>query len=195
MACCGAGVVCLVLILCCAVQSLAKDYTVGESSGWAIGMDYSTWTSGKTFTVGDTLVFNYISGHSVDQVSASDYSTCTVGNAIKTDSSGATNFPLKTAGTYYFICGVPGHCGSGMKVAVTVAAAAGGATPTTPSGTPPSTTTTTTSPATPTTTPTTTPRTYTDSSSSGTLSPFVAMMISLVAFFKFVSQFFDSCLV
>ncbi|GFY85871.1 hypothetical protein Acr_04g0006090 [Actinidia rufa] len=119
---------------------LAKDYTVGESSGWAVGMDYSTWTSGKTFTVGDTLC-------------ASDYSTCTVGNAIKTDSSGATNFPLKTAGTYYFICGVPGHCGSGMKVAVTVAAAAGGASPTTPSGTPPSSTTTTTSPATPTTTP------------------------------------------
>ncbi|PSR99855.1 Blue copper protein [Actinidia chinensis var. chinensis] len=185
MACYGAGVVCLVLILCSAVPSLATDYTVGESSGWAMGTDYSTWTSGKTFTVGDSLVFNYASGHTVDLVSGSDYSTCTVGNAIKTDSSGATTFPLKTAGTYYFICGVSGHCGSGMKLKLTVAAAAGEATPTTPAGTP-SPTTTTTSPTTPTTTTTTTPRTYTDASSSGTLSPFVAMIITLVVFFKFV---------
>jgi hypothetical protein len=37
------------------VPILAKDHTVGDSSGWAIGMDYSTWTSGKTFSVGDSL--------------------------------------------------------------------------------------------------------------------------------------------
>jgi hypothetical protein len=37
------------------VPSLATVYTVGDSSGWTIGTDYSTWTSGKTFAVGDSL--------------------------------------------------------------------------------------------------------------------------------------------
>jgi hypothetical protein len=80
----------------------------------------------------------------VDEVRASDYSTCTTGNAITSDSSGATTIALKTAGTHYFICGVPGHCGSGMKVAVTVAAAGSSTSPS--SGTP-SSDGTTTSPA------------------------------------------------
>ncbi|KAF9687351.1 hypothetical protein SADUNF_Sadunf02G0084600 [Salix dunnii] len=124
------SVFCVILVvLCMAVPILAKGHTVGDSSGWAIGMDYSTWTSGKTFSVGDSLVFNYGGGHTVDEVSASDYSTCTTGNAITSDSSGATTITLKTAGTHYFICGVPGHCGSGMKLAVTVAAAGSSTTP------------------------------------------------------------------
>jgi hypothetical protein len=45
----------ILVVLCTVVPILAKDYTVGDSSGWAIGMDYSTWTSGKTFSVGDSL--------------------------------------------------------------------------------------------------------------------------------------------
>ena len=65
-------------------------------------------------------VFNYGSGHTVDEVSGSDYNTCTVGNSIKTDNSGTTTLLLNTAGTHYYICGVIGHCGSGMKLAVTV---------------------------------------------------------------------------
>lgn len=45
----------ILVVLCTVVPILAKDHTVGDSSGWAIGMDYSTWTSGKTFSVGDSL--------------------------------------------------------------------------------------------------------------------------------------------
>ncbi|KAH7849958.1 hypothetical protein Vadar_025636 [Vaccinium darrowii] len=182
----GAGVVWVVLVLCSAVvPCLATVYTVGDSSGWAMGVDYSTWTSGKTFTVGDSLVFNYGSGHTVDEVSGSDYNSCTVGNAINTDSSGATTASLKTAGAHYFICGVTGHCGNGMKLSVTVTSAAasgGGTTPTTPSTTP------STTPTTPTTTTTTTPSTTTTTASSAacSLSPFVAMLITCVTFFKFV---------
>lgn len=71
-------------------------------------------------------MFNFASGHTADEVSASDYSTCTTGNAITSDSSGATTIPLKTAGKHYFICGVVGHCGSGMKLQVTVAAGSSG---------------------------------------------------------------------
>ncbi|KAJ6730311.1 BLUE COPPER PROTEIN-LIKE [Salix viminalis] len=149
------SVFCVILVvLCTVVPILGKGHTVGGSSGWAIGMDYSTWTSGKTFSVGDTLVFNYGGGHTVDEVSASDYRKCTTGNAITSDSSGATTVALKTAGTHYFICGVPGHCGGGMKLAVTVAAAGSSTKPSsseTPSSggttTSPASGTTTTSPA------------------------------------------------
>ncbi|MBA0775739.1 hypothetical protein Gotri_010852, partial [Gossypium trilobum] len=90
MASLSVGVACVLLVLCMVVPSLAAVYTVGDTSGWTTGIDYSTWTQGKTFKVGDTLV---------DEVSSSDYSTCTVGNAIRSDNSGSTTVTLKAAGT------------------------------------------------------------------------------------------------
>jgi hypothetical protein len=52
----NAWIVCaLVLLLCMIVPSLATVHTIGDSGGWTLGVDYSTWTSGKTFVVGDSL--------------------------------------------------------------------------------------------------------------------------------------------
>ncbi|XP_055834370.1 blue copper protein-like [Solanum dulcamara] len=171
------------LFMCCVAPSLAKVHTVGDSAGWGLSVDYGTWASGTTFNVGDSLVFNYPSGHTVDEVSSSDYSSCTAGNSISSDSSGATTIPLKTPGTHYFICGVMGHCSGGMKLAVTVAAAAGGggggSTTPSPDTTTPSTGTTTPKPDT-TTTSTRHP------SASVTLSPFIPLLISgAVAIFSY----------
>ena len=45
----------LVLLAAVAAPAHAKDYTVGDSSGWTSGVDYTTWASGKTFAVGDNL--------------------------------------------------------------------------------------------------------------------------------------------
>ena len=45
----------LVLIAAVAAPAHAKDYTVGDSSGWTSGVDYTTWASGKAFAVGDNL--------------------------------------------------------------------------------------------------------------------------------------------
>ncbi|XVE60538.1 hypothetical protein DITRI_Ditri05aG0136900 [Diplodiscus trichospermus] len=157
------GMVCLLLTLCMVVPSLATVYTVGDTSGWTLGVDYSTWTKGKTFKVGDSLVFNYPTSHTVDEVSSSDYSTCTVGNAITTDNSGSTTVALKTAGTHYFICGVVSHCGNGMKLAVKVESG---------SSTTPSTATTASN--------------VPESSSSWSLSPFVAFVTTWVALFVMV---------
>jgi hypothetical protein len=33
----------------------AKEYLVGGSEGWATGVDYNSWVSSNTFSVGDTL--------------------------------------------------------------------------------------------------------------------------------------------
>ncbi|CAK9163577.1 unnamed protein product [Ilex paraguariensis] len=189
MAISGGGLVCLMAILCSAVPCLATVYTVGDAGGWALGSDYTSWTTGKTFSIGDSLVFNYVSGHTLDEVSASDYKTCTVGNSISTDNSGSTTVSLNTAGTHYFICGVIGHCGSGMKLAVTVTGGGGGGATTSPSGTSPTLpSSSTTSPAPPTNT-LCTPSIYSTVpgfSSSRTLSPFMAVVITFVVMFKLV---------
>ncbi|KAJ7965753.1 Blue copper protein [Quillaja saponaria] len=178
MASSNALVLGVIVIINMALPSLATVYTVGDTSGWTIGVDYSTWTSGQTFVVGDSLVFNYGGGHTVDEVSSSDYKTCTVGNSLSTDSSGATTIALKTAGSHYYLCNVIGHCGNGMKLAVDVKAAGSTTTPSaTPSTTPssdkgsPSNSNTT---ATTTNTPSTT---TVDNSSGTTLLPIVAALI------------------
>nr|ACJ85992.1 unknown [Medicago truncatula] len=165
------------LVINVAVPTLATVHTVGDKSGWAIGSDYNTWASDKTFAVGDSLVFNYGAGHTVDEVKESDYKSCTTGNSISTDSSGPTTIPLKKAGTHYFICAVPGHCTGGMKLSVKVkasssASSAPSATPSpsgkgSPSDGTPAATTTTTTPSTQ------------SASSSTSISPIVALFFTV----------------
>ncbi|KAF3320723.1 blue copper protein-like protein [Carex littledalei] len=149
MACQSSLALGLLLLVSCVSWSSATDYTVGDSSGWATGVDYTTWASGKTFNTGDTLTFNYGSGtHTVDEVSSSDYSSCSSSNAVSSDSSGTTTITLKKAGTHYFICSISGHCSNGMKLSVTVAAAASPSTPSSPTTPSPSTSPGTTTPST-----------------------------------------------
>ncbi|TKW40665.1 hypothetical protein SEVIR_1G260500v4 [Setaria viridis] len=154
----------LVLLAVAAAPAYATDYVVGGSSGWTSGVDYTTWAKGKTFSVGDNLVFQYSAMHTVAEVSSADYSACSASNSLQSYSDQNTKIALTAPGTRYFICGTPGHCSGGMKVAVTVAAADATApaassppatTPAAPGSdddTPPETTTT---PSTPTTAPTT----------------------------------------
>ncbi|WVZ73554.1 hypothetical protein U9M48_021845 [Paspalum notatum var. saurae] len=151
------------LLVACSSTAAATSYTVGDGSGWTTGVDYTTWASSKSFKVGDNLVFNYAKGlHTVVEVSAADYMACTAVNALGSDSSGATTVALKTPGSHYFVCSITGHCGAGMKLAVTVGGSSSPAspTPTTPRTSPTTPTTPYTTPTTP-TTPYTTPTTPT----------------------------------
>jgi hypothetical protein len=68
-------------------------------------------------------VFQYSAMHTVAEVSSSDYSACSSSNSLQSYSDQNTKIALTAPGTRYFICGAPGHCSGGMKVAVTVAAA------------------------------------------------------------------------
>ncbi|GMP42592.1 hypothetical protein CsSME_00012283 [Camellia sinensis var. sinensis] len=150
----AAAVLALLVVVAPAVQ--AVQHTVGGTSGWSQTTDYSTWAAGATFTVGDTLLFNYGSSHSVAVMSQSDYNSCNTGNAINTYNGGQTTITLDKPGSMYFACPSFGHCQGGMKMAINVVAAtsstttpSSGSSPTTPAGS--------TSPATPTTEPSTTP--------------------------------------
>ncbi|MCO5550886.1 hypothetical protein L7F22_004380 [Adiantum nelumboides] len=119
----------------------ATQYTVGGTSGWTLGVDYNTWASQYSFKTGDSLVFSYGGLHSVVQVSESDYNTCSTSNALSTGTGGNTVVKLENQQTYYFICGVSTHCGSGMQLTVAVGGDSPSTETTTPtSKTPPSTT-------------------------------------------------------
>jgi len=95
-------------------------------------------------------VFNFATGaHDVLEVSKSDYDGCNTGNAMNTIQTGPATVNLTSAGDHYYICGISGHCGGGMKLAVSVGS--GSPSPSTPSapGTPTPTTPTPTTPASP----------------------------------------------
>ncbi|XP_004515341.1 mavicyanin-like [Cicer arietinum] len=150
----------LLVLLLAFPYVFATDFTVGDANGWTQGVDYTTWTSGKTFKVGDNLVFKYGSVHQVNEVDESGYKGCDSSNTIKKYEDGNSKVPLSKTGKIYFICPTPGHCTStgGMKLEVNVVAAS---TSPSGSGTP--------SPSTPKESPTTTPSTT--PSTSNTTSP------------------------
>ncbi|KAI8027731.1 Uclacyanin-3 [Camellia lanceoleosa] len=131
----------MMILVIAAPAAYATQYTVGDTAGWAQQVDYTTWVSGKTFRVNDTLLFTYGTTHSVDVVTQSNYNSCNSANALASYNGGNTVVNLNTTGAMYFICPTAGHCQSGMKLAVTVAAASTSP-PGSPSppGTPPSTT-------------------------------------------------------
>ncbi|KAK0581984.1 hypothetical protein LWI29_020122 [Acer saccharum] len=124
----------LILLLATPAAVFAVDHTVGDTSGWSQSVDYTTWVTGKTFAVGDVLVFTYGGTHKVDVVSKSDYDSCATSNPIQSFGGGNTRINLTATGPMYFTCPTAGHCSGGMKLAVTVTG-----TSTTPSGTPPGT--------------------------------------------------------
>ncbi|KAI3975168.1 hypothetical protein MKX01_020569 [Papaver californicum] len=111
----------LMFVLSCFVYaSSATDYTVGGESGWALDSDVQTWSSSRTFSVGDTLVFVYKPVHNVLEVNEFAYNACSLDNPISVTDGMNTTVTLDTLGTRYFICGTQGHCSSGLKVKIVV---------------------------------------------------------------------------
>lgn len=107
------------LLLLCVLHSVGvvegATYVVGGRQGW--GFQTKSWTTGKRFRAGDTLVFNYSpSAHNLVVVSPGAYRSCTTGGA-RPLTSGSDKVTLKK-GANYFICSVAGHCAAGMKIAV-----------------------------------------------------------------------------
>ncbi|PPD85051.1 hypothetical protein GOBAR_DD18004 [Gossypium barbadense] len=100
----------------------ATVFTVGESSGWVVGVDYDAWAKSKNFKLGDLLVFDYSSAYAIDEVFENDYNTCNIDHPISSDNSGSTVISLLNAGPNYFICGTPGYCAQGMKFIANVTA-------------------------------------------------------------------------
>ncbi|KAD2805733.1 hypothetical protein E3N88_39110 [Mikania micrantha] len=186
-------------------------HVVGDTLGWTIAPGgaaaYTTWASQQSFTVGDSLVFNFMNGqHDVAEVAAAAYDPCTSTNPISLTTTSPASLTLTTAGTHYYICTFTSHCQAGQKLTINVSAAATtppSVTPTpppspsttnprTPTSPPPTTTptplTTPTEPCPPTSSPSASPPTITTGSTtpppppSGGASSFNAMLpVSLLA--------------
>ncbi|CAO2841221.1 unnamed protein product [Amaranthus hypochondriacus] len=102
----------------------ATEFIVGDDQGWDIPASltmYSTWASQQKFSVGDVLVFNFLSGaHTVGLVESSAFDTCDTSTTISVISETPARIPLQEIGQLHFICTVGSHCLSGQKLAINV---------------------------------------------------------------------------
>ncbi|XP_050113821.1 blue copper protein-like [Malus sylvestris] len=117
---------CIVVMVCFGACS-ATVYTVGGDEGWTSSgaVDYNEWASSKLFHVGDEFIFNY--KHEDDFVTLVteevDYDHCTSPSLALSDYRGLTTLTFNKPGTYYVICGEPGHCEAGQKIKIKINAA------------------------------------------------------------------------
>ncbi|XP_027338719.1 basic blue protein-like [Abrus precatorius] len=109
-------VISLLCLLLLVEHANAATYTVGGSGGWTFNTN--SWPRGKRFRAGDVLIFNYDSTtHNVVAVDRSGYTDCRAPGNARVFSSGKDQIKL-ARGQNYFICNFPGHCESGMKIAL-----------------------------------------------------------------------------
>uniref|UniRef100_A0A0C9RQI8 TSA: Wollemia nobilis Ref_Wollemi_Transcript_25066_1100 transcribed RNA sequence n=1 Tax=Wollemia nobilis TaxID=56998 RepID=A0A0C9RQI8_9CONI len=133
-----------VILSCCTVEVEGyKNYTVGDALGWYDKLmkptvNYAKWAEGKNFSLGDFLIFNTDTNHSVVQTyNATTYKMCDYDDADDDDtielSAGDPSTdakpvtvaaPLVREGVTYFFSGdYDGwHCNmGGQKFQITVA--------------------------------------------------------------------------
>ncbi|KAF7823102.1 uclacyanin 1 [Senna tora] len=105
--------------------AMAANHIVGgPNGGWDTNSNIQAWSSSQKFSVGDNLIFQYPPNHNVIEVTKADYDSCQPTNPIQSYSDGASTVPLTSPGKRYFICGSPGHCNQGMKLAIDTLASA-----------------------------------------------------------------------
>ncbi|KAL4357533.1 hypothetical protein HN51_028823 [Arachis hypogaea] len=107
---------CFLLFAFVVVSCSATTYTVGDTSGWDISTNLETWVADKNFKVGDSLVFQYSSSNSVDEVTKKNYDTCDTTDVLASYGNGNTSVPLTRAGDRYFVSGNRLYCLGGMKL-------------------------------------------------------------------------------
>ena len=124
------------------LKTSAADLTAATTELAVGGGDWGAFkVEDLTASTGTKIVFNWAGGHNVVMTNEDAWTKCTLGDAdsvcLATDASSATgdcdggnivapangNYKyeavMSSAGEYYFICAVQGHCGS-QKVKVTV---------------------------------------------------------------------------
>ncbi|KAJ6672869.1 BLUE COPPER PROTEIN [Salix viminalis] len=111
----------VIAVLCCARRGWATQYTVGDRLGWVPNHDYTRWINGRTFAVGDVLIFMYEKGHDVAEVSQDGWFECRAENPLFYSKNMDSYVPLERVGEHYFISTGPGDCHAGMNLKINVA--------------------------------------------------------------------------
>ncbi|KAJ0716548.1 putative Phytocyanin domain, cupredoxin [Helianthus annuus] len=115
-------VVSMALVASMAFCSSATQHIVGDACGWIIPNNhnfYTDWASQRMFTVGDSLVFDFLTGD-VTEVSKDDYDHCHVSNPGSTIKTSPATVNLTSPGDHYYICSLEGHCIFHQKLAINV---------------------------------------------------------------------------
>ncbi|KAF8378488.1 hypothetical protein HHK36_029830 [Tetracentron sinense] len=100
------------------------EFEVGDEKGWIVPSSkndqiYNQWASEKRFQVNDAVRFKY-KKDSVLVVTDAEYEKCHSSYPIFFSNNGDTIFKLNRSELFYFISGVPGHCGRGQKMIIKV---------------------------------------------------------------------------
>ncbi|MED6192476.1 hypothetical protein PIB30_010411 [Stylosanthes scabra] len=110
-----------------AILQLAEAQTqhvVGGTEGWKIPSNdsvYQDWANNQNFSVGDILVFNFVTNqHDVVEVPKDSYDICSPEFATNTTMKGPAKLTLNNSGQFYYICSFGTHCIQGQKLAIIV---------------------------------------------------------------------------
>ncbi|XP_041016572.1 stellacyanin [Juglans microcarpa x Juglans regia] len=110
----------VLVALSLALTCTATTYVVGDNSGWDISTDLDSWAKGKTFFVGDVLLFQFSSSNSLEEVTKENFNNCNTTNVLKSYTNGNTTVTLSKPGPRYFISGNKLYCLGGMKLQLNV---------------------------------------------------------------------------
>ncbi|OMO64772.1 Plastocyanin-like protein [Corchorus olitorius] len=97
-------------------------HVVGGDRGWDPSSDVASWSSGRSFAVGDKIWFAYSAAEeSIIELNTKDeYESCDVSNPIRMYTDGLSGIPLDGEGTRYFVSSKPDKCKNGLKLHVEV---------------------------------------------------------------------------
>ncbi|KAG9148588.1 hypothetical protein Leryth_018302 [Lithospermum erythrorhizon] len=97
--------------------ALAKEFIVGDESGWTLNFDYQSWAMGKEFHKLATSLQGY---HNVFRVDGVGFKQCSTTASLGANLSSG-NIITPTPGRKWYVCGVGRHCVDGkMKLVITV---------------------------------------------------------------------------
>ncbi|KAJ9129248.1 hypothetical protein P3X46_033954 [Hevea brasiliensis] len=97
-------------------------HVVGEDRGWDPSTDVASWSSGKTFRVGDKIWFAYSAAHGriAELKTKEEFESCNINNPIKIYEDGIFSIMLEGEGIRYFVSSNSESCKKGLKLPVEV---------------------------------------------------------------------------
>ncbi|XP_059663168.1 mavicyanin-like [Cornus florida] len=97
-------------------------HLVAGDRGWDPSSDVASWSSGRTFIVGDKIWFSYSAAQEsvVELKSKEEYESCDVSNPIRMYTDGIDSVTLDRKGIRYFASGKTESCKKGLKLHVEV---------------------------------------------------------------------------
>ncbi|XP_044951315.1 chemocyanin-like [Hordeum vulgare subsp. vulgare] len=107
-----------------AAPAAAVHHVVGGDPGWHVASDVLAWSTGRLFTVGDTLWFAYEAAEDgvAEVAGEAEFEACEAGGAIRTYADGVSRVGLDGEGARYFLSADPEKCKGGLKLRVDVRA-------------------------------------------------------------------------